>query len=317
MSEEPWTFLLAIEKPPLIPVVDDALRAAGIPCRTGLQIEPTPMVVFTVPASRLEAARPVVDAALRRHRAHRGSSGTVASEPAADAADDDATDTTAAPGAFEAADAEAETEAERREREAPPWGALQAAIAIVLVHFVVLFAWVGRSPSTSHLVEVGALARAEVAAQPWRLLTSLVLHADVEHVAWNALSMIVFAVPLIVALGYGRSAVIYAVSGVAGGLAALAATPAAVTVGSSGAVAGLFGAWLARTIRRARRKPPTTKALLRTVGVGLLVLPSLLSPTTADGKSVSIAAHLGGLAMGLALGVALPEAARRDDLPLS
>ena len=54
----------------------------------------------------------------------------------------------------------------------------------------------------------------------------------------------------------------------------------------------------------------------RWVGVALLVLPSLLSPTTPDGKSVSIAAHLGGLAAGLALGAALSEAARRDD-PLS
>lgn len=300
MSEEPWTFLLAIEKPGLIPVVDDALRAAGIPCRTGLQIEPTPMVVFTVPTSRVGAARPVVDAALRRHRA-----GETAEEEDADA--------TASPEPFETSD----TEEERRERESPPWGALQAAIAVVLVHFTVLFVVVGRHPTTSHLVEVGALARAEIATQPWRLLTSLFLHADVEHVAWNALSMIAFAVPLIVALGYGRSLAIYVVSGIAGGLAALAATPAAVTVGSSGAVAGLFGAWLARTLMRARRKPPTTKALLRTLGIGLLVLPSLLSPTTSDGKSVSIAAHLGGLAAGLALGAALSEAARREDIPLS
>jgi membrane associated rhomboid family serine protease len=313
MSDEPWTFLMAIEKPALIPVVDDALRAAGIPCRTGLQIEPTPMVVFTVPTSRVEAARPVVDAALRRHRARRPAPGDVVGTEDPGEEDEPDADATASPEPFEVSD----TEEERREREAPPWGALQAAIALVLVHFVVLFVVVGRNPTTSHLVDVGALARAGITSEPWRLLTSLFLHADVEHVAWNALSMIAFAVPLIVALGYGRTIAIYAVSGIAGGLAALAATPAAVTVGSSGAVAGLFGAWLARTLRRARRKPPTTKALLRTVGVGLLVLPSLLSPTTADGKSVSIAAHLGGLAAGLALGASLPEAARRDDLPLS
>src|SRR5512139_1058911 len=72
MSQEPWTFLLAVEKPALIPVVDDALREAGIPCRTGLQVEPTPMVVFTVPESRVELARPIVDVALRRHRSRRG-----------------------------------------------------------------------------------------------------------------------------------------------------------------------------------------------------------------------------------------------------
>ena len=315
MSPEPWTFLLAVEKPGLIPVVDDALRAAGIPCRTGLQVEPSPMVVFTVPASQLDLARRVVDAALRRHRA-RGRPAPPAGggdeEAVEEAADDSEPDATASSDAFETS-----SEEERRERESPPWGALQAATALVLVHFAVLFVAVGREPTPSHLVEVGALARAEVAMQPWRLLSSLFLHADVEHVAWNALSMIAFAVPLIVALGYGRTLAIYLVAGVAGGLAALAATPAAVTVGSSGAVAGLFGAWLARTLRRARRKPPTTKALLRTVGVGLLVLPSLLSPTTADGKSVSVAAHLGGLAAGLALGAALPEVLRREDDPLS
>jgi membrane associated rhomboid family serine protease len=278
-----------------------------------LQIEPMPMVVFTVPTSRLEAARPIVESALRRHRGGRATSGGAEAAQAEDAPEDDEGE---ADATFAEPIESSDTDEERRERESPPWGALQAAIALVLVHFAVLFVVVGRHPTTAHLVEVGALARAEIATQPWRLLTSLFLHADVEHVAWNALSMIAFAVPLVVAFGYGRSIAIYLVSGIAGGLAALAATPAAVTVGSSGAVAGLFGAWLARTLRRARRKPPTTKALLRTVGVGLLVLPSLLSPTTPDGKNVSIAAHLGGLAAGLALGAALSEAPRRDD-PLS
>src|SRR5512139_3609722 len=104
MSQEPWTFLLAIEKPTLIPVVDDALRAAGIPCRTGLQIEPTPMVVFTVPTSRVEAARPVVDAALRRHRARRPEPGEVAYAVASAEDDEPDADATASPESFEVSD---------------------------------------------------------------------------------------------------------------------------------------------------------------------------------------------------------------------
>ena len=62
---EPWVFLLAVEKPDLVPVVDEALRSASIPCHTGLQLEPSPMVVFTVPASRESEAREAVELALR------------------------------------------------------------------------------------------------------------------------------------------------------------------------------------------------------------------------------------------------------------
>lgn len=277
---EPWVFLLAVEKPDLVPVVDEALRSASIPCHTGLQLEPSPMVVFTVPASRETEARETVEAALRG-------------------------------GSDEERDRKAE-EVVSRERATPPWGALQAVAGLVLVHLAILFTAVGREPTPRHLAEVGGLVRGGVVFQPWRLLSSIFLHADVEHVLWNALSMAAFAVPLLVSMGYARTAALYLVSGIAGGMAAIAADPAAVTVGSSGAVAGLFGAWLARTIRRAHARPPTHRALLRTVGVGLLVLPSLLTPTTADGKRISVAAHVGGMIAGAAFGLVFRDPALGD-----
>jgi membrane associated rhomboid family serine protease len=118
--------------------------------------------------------------------------------------------------------------------------------------------------------------------------------------------MLVFGVPLIERFGWARTAAVYLGSGVLGGVAALATSdPGTVTIGSSGAVAGLFGCWVVLTIRGARRAPLARRGVLRAVGIGLLVLPSLLTPTTIGGERISVAAHLGGLVAGLLLGSAL------------
>jgi len=143
-------------------------------------------------------------------------------------------------------------------------------------------------------------------AQPWRLLTCIVLHSGPSHLFWNGVSMMVFAVPLILELGYLPAAAIYLAGGLLGGIAgALAVPDGVVLIGSSGAVAGLFGAWVAITLLRARVAPLPRHAGIRVVGVALLVLPSLVTPTTSTGTPISVGAHLGGMVAGLAAGIVL------------
>ncbi len=142
--------------------------------------------------------------------------------------------------------------------------------------------------------------------QPWRLFTHIFLHADASHALWNGVSMMVFAVPLVLDLGYRITAALYLISGALGGMTGMLGVPdGVVLIGSSGAVAGLFGAWLSITLLRARSSPQPRRARIRIVGVGLLVLPSLLTPTTSTGERISIGSHLGGMAAGLCAGTLL------------
>ena len=276
------TQLYATRRVELVPLIEAALERAGIPYHTGLQVGDDPQIVFTVAEERLEEARWRIERAIEL---------------------DDDDDEAAVERAWDALRAEDE-----RERRAAtfPKAALLATVGLVVVHLWIVLGLVGSDPSRERFETLGALVGGELTTEPWRLVTSLLLHADPSHVLWNGLALVVFGVPAIVRWGALRAALLYLVSGIGGGIVAVAAHPAGtLIVGSSGAVAGLFGAWLVTTASRARRAPMTRRAWIRTLGLGLLVLPSFLTPVSADGEPISVAAHLGGLATGMVVALAL------------
>ena len=312
-------FLLAVEQPELVAKVEGALREAGIAHSSGLQVEPKPMIVFTVAESDLHPAKAVVEAMLRERVAIAES--TLPESPPAPAATlrrARAVEPVELDGEDSADDDETEDEPHELEPAISPRGAIQAAAALILVHFAILFGLVGPDPKASHLAAIGGLIMRPDGLVPSGLLTSLFLHSDVKHVLWNGLSLVAFAVPAVQWMGYARTAIVYLLAGIAGGLAALAAyPPGTVTVGSSGAVAGLFGAWLAIRLLRARHAPKTRHAFVRAFGIGLLVLPTLIPSGPVGDRRVSVASHLGGAAAGFVLGALhelwrLRSAAKRD-----
>jgi len=184
-----------------------------------------------------------------------------------------------------------------------PWRPVQFVGAVILLHFAIVFLMIGSPDAGRGLIRSGALLKGATLDQPWRLLTSLFLHSDPLHVFWNGASMMVFAVPLSLERGVLRTALIYFASGIGGAATALYfAWTGTMIIGSSGAVAGLFGAWVVLTLYRTRRASLTWRARIRTLGIAMLVLPSLLSPITATGNTVSVSSHLGGLATGVAVG---------------
>jgi rhomboid protease GluP len=201
------------------------------------------------------------------------------------------------------------TETHEPEPPAParfPWAEIAPIAVLVLVHLWISGAIDGRWAWGAALVRDGALVAGRTAREPWRLVTSLFLHADPPHALWNGLSMAVFGVPLLTRLGSARTAIVYLASGVGGGLTAVAfARPATILLGSSGAVAGLFGAWIALWLGRAGREDLVGRARIRTLGITLLVLPSLLTPQTPDGRPISVSSHLGGLVTGMLVGAVL------------
>jgi membrane associated rhomboid family serine protease len=127
----------------------------------------------------------------------------------------------------------------------------------------------------------------------YRLLTSMFLHYGLLHLALNMWALWVLGRELESSLGPGRFLTLYLLSGLGGSVAAYAFTPAAMSAGASGAIYGLFAA-LFVVFRRLNRDTSSI--------ITVLVINLIFSFTV---PGISIAAHLGGLAVGAAVGVAL------------
>ena len=139
--------------------------------------------------------------------------------------------------------------------------------------------------------------------EPWRYVTSVFLHAGWQHLLFNAFSILVFAPPLERLLGRARYALFFALSGVLGNAysAAVNFGDVHVAVGASGAVYGLFGAYLYLALFR---KGSLDDASRRTVYSILIfgLIYSIISPR------IDIWAHVGGCIAGFAmLGIFAPR----------
>jgi membrane associated rhomboid family serine protease len=286
MSAQPNTFLIETADPETVSRVTAALKSAGIPYETGLQPEGRPWVVVFVPWARLAEARHLVRPWFD-------------DDPEEDEPEED--DAAFRPRLPESA-------------AAFPWGPIQTVFGMVLLHAGVLF-WIGGAfPGGARFVPLGAIVPGLTWSEPWRLVTSLFLHSDLRHVFWNGVAMLVFAVPLLMLLGTRRTAALYFASGVGGGAAAtLLSAPGTMTIGSSGAVAGLFGGWVALMVHRARRERFGWRGHVRAMGIALLFLPSLLSPTSASGHPISVSSHMGGMLTGMVIGALLSRTMLRRE----
>ncbi|MCH6551398.1 MAG: rhomboid family intramembrane serine protease [Planctomycetes bacterium] len=171
---------------------------------------------------------------------------------------------------------------------------MQVVSSLIAAHFALVFWMIASGTSGRQLIVQGALLRGGMLDEPWRLLTSLLIHIGPLHVFWNGASMMVFAVPLITDLRYARTGMVYLASGIGGSIMALSfATPGTLIAGSSGSVAGLFGAWVVLQTRRDRLAQLTGRARIRTMGIAMLVLPSLVTPISVTGNPVSVSSHPG------------------------
>ena len=78
----------------------------------------------------------------------------------------------------------------------------------------------------------------------WRLLTCGWLHAGILHWLLNAAGVAALGVGVERAFGWWRTAVIYLLSALAGALASALFLPGVLSVGASGGVFGLIGAYV-------------------------------------------------------------------------
>jgi membrane associated rhomboid family serine protease len=131
----------------------------------------------------------------------------------------------------------------------------------------------------------------------WRLLTSVFVHVEPLHLAFNMIALWIFGPTLESLLGRLRYLLLYLLCGLAGSVAVYLLTPPlAATVGASGAVFGLLGAMLVVSIKRGY----DVRGLL-----GLLAINAVFS---LIGAGISWQGHLGGFLAGLVLGAGIAYA---------
>ncbi|MBT8213046.1 MAG: rhomboid family intramembrane serine protease [Acidimicrobiia bacterium] len=127
----------------------------------------------------------------------------------------------------------------------------------------------------------------------WRMLTVTLLHGSFLHIGFNMYALYLFGPLLERQTGSVPFATMYLASAAAGSLASLLFGEAVPAVGASGAIFGLFGAWLFVSYKI--RSTPAGRAMFNQLSVLLainLALPFFVS-------RIDWRAHLGGLAGGI------------------
>ena len=127
----------------------------------------------------------------------------------------------------------------------------------------------------------------------WELITSGFVHMNLLHIGVNMFSLWILGRVIEQLAGSFRMAVIYAVSLIASSLACVFFQPGGPSLGASGAIFGLFGAFFAIGLKHGKPGMDMIKA-----NIGILVI-NLIFTFTFPG--ISKAAHVGGLIAGFLL----------------
>jgi rhomboid protease GluP len=202
-------------------------------------------------------------------------------------------------GALDALDAHDRDDDEEEPRPihagtaSPPFSIVGIVVALGLVGF---FAITGpRVAGTAWFAQGSADAARIMAGQWWRAITALTLHADVPHLAGNALAAALLMTAVIQALGPGLGLWLLLLAGTGGNvLTALVHRTGHSAVGASTAIFAAVGILAALRIFVPRQR---TGKWWVVVGAALVLLALL-----GTGPSADLLAHAFGLVTGAVLG---------------
>jgi membrane associated rhomboid family serine protease len=155
----------------------------------------------------------------------------------------------------------------------------------------------GGSEYLPTLARMGANTEASLGDEPWRLLSSVLLHGGEVHLGVNAFVLWVLGGEMERILGWARLAVLLVVAGLVGSIASALMSEAVLSVGASGAIWGVLAA-AGAIAWRPRGLLPTAivHRMRRAAGINLIInLAASFLP------QVDLWAHLGGGVAGAAL----------------
>ncbi|UJR79951.1 rhomboid family intramembrane serine protease [Sandaracinus amylolyticus] len=198
--------------------------------------------------------------------------------------------------------ATADREKPRASGEERPFVTVAVVVANVLVMVLMIASGVGAmAPTAESLLGWGAnFGPYTLGGQWWRLVTACFVHAGLLHLAFNM--YVLWDLGRLTERVYGALGftLVYLVAGIGGSLASVTINPMGVSVGASGAVFGVAGAFLAFLARNRGRLDPHVFAHLRRSLVTFVLINLALGFTV---PGIDMAAHLGGLAMGFLSGL--------------
>jgi membrane associated rhomboid family serine protease len=157
----------------------------------------------------------------------------------------------------------------------------------------------GRGGDQAQLLRLGAMQPYLVAdGDVWRLFTAMFLHFNLMHILFNAWALWIFGAMVERDFGTTRFVLIYLITGLLASVTSYAFGPENIVgVGASGAIFGVFGAFVAYNYRR--RHLALASANLRWATTLLLINVVF----AFSFGSIDWRAHLGGFVAGVAAGL--------------
>jgi rhomboid protease GluP len=184
------------------------------------------------------------------------------------------------------------------------WIVIGINVLVWLAH-VTIFGVNPSNPKPIDLLMLGGNVFEATKMQPWRLLTSMFMHAGVAHLAWNMVALIQLGSLAHRFYGTAGFAVLYIGAGLGGALLSLKFGAAqAVSVGASGAIFGLLGAIVASAMTKRQAMGKENAKGLMVMGAVYVAFNVFVGFTT---PGIDNAAHLGGLITGALIAVGLAE----------
>jgi len=192
---------------------------------------------------------------------------------------------------------------EERAGSGPVWVGI--GVAVALIGFFVLTG--ARSAMEQWFVRGSADAERILLGEVWRTVTALTLHADLGHVAANAVAGALFVGAVCRVLGPGLGCALVLLAGAGGNfLNAAFHGSQHISVGASTAVFGAVGVLAGLAVVRHRRKRARGRRMWVPFAAGLALLAML-----GMGKGVDLWAHLFGFLVGSLLGILIAFAVPR------
>jgi membrane associated rhomboid family serine protease len=149
----------------------------------------------------------------------------------------------------------------------------------------------GDETTSSFALRLSLIPPAVAHGEWYRLVTTMFMHANLLHIAFNMWALVIVGPPLEAVLGRIRYLALYFLAGIGGSILTLIGSPPATrAVGASGAIFGLFAAFYIV----ARDRGWQTGGILLTIGLNLALSFSL--STVIDWRG-----HVGGLIVGAAV----------------
>lgn len=177
------------------------------------------------------------------------------------------------------------------------------AILFINIGIFVLAYVTGRTELTIRFGQINELV---LSGEWYRMITAAFLHADPFHIFFNMYALYIFGPQIERQMGGVPFAAMYLSAALAGSAAYLVSGAPNVAIGASGAIFGLFGAWIGATY--SQRHTPAGRALFQRLA--LLLAINLALPLFV--ARIAWEAHVGGLVAGLLIVAAWQRLPGRD-----